>query len=609
MYNLNADETITLKAKTPIFKSPLKRVIKVTRKKETFKVLGRFTEKSNKFPLVKCLYFYKIGCEQTPDKIAYAAPDLTVKMSKRLVNGRRRATIDLRSKINWTLMISCCICAFSFFFFLYFYCFKKTKKLSLSIIAFTIFLFFLRWIILSSTQTYPIRIFCSPTDENYYFQGALYILNLNFSTPMNVSVGTPLYYLPFCLLFGQENIYPVVMQISKFNGYILMPSITVMLFYISLKITRSYKKSIIFILLFSILPIFYHYFECWDLLLFKSSFGFVSFDGYRFYKQYISLGFNNLPDVPSTFIIATFILYALYGKKNIFYIILISILFAFSCLIRLNNILFAPVVAMIFWFKFQTDYQEKFSLLMKHVFISIICFFAIFSIQLYLNYSCYGSILQTGYGNNDPNAIFSIAFMKTGIKSVIGCNYIFMIMGCCGIIFQTDRRKRILFAIWSVPMMVFFCGTHAASVTPYRYFIAIFPVLFIAFFSLPIWQNLSKRGLIFVCSSIVLSFMLVSPSGMAPFTGNLPLDLLLVKDGKTIAIFLYCIAVLFNLASLFMIRRNRKVFVFLTFLLLLFFIGNQFLVFATFLAIFVWAVIDICRELQPALKTFLLERA
>ena len=607
-YSLNAKDTITLEPGTPIFQKPLKKVIKVTRQKEKYKILGRVVEKSNKFPLLKCLYFYKINTAENPDKTAYAAPNLIVKFSKHPVSGRRQATVDLRSRVNWTLLFSSIICGFCLVYFLYFHYFKRQYKPLLSTIVFCVFLFFLRWIILSSTHTYPIRIFCSPTDEYYYFQGAVDIINFNFSSPMKVSIGTPIYYLPFCLLYGQEDIFPVIMQVSKFNGYILMPLITIMLFFIALKITRSYRKSIIYILIFSILPIFYHYFEGWDIFLFKSNFAVPAFDGYRFYKQYISLGFNNLPDVPSTFIIIASVLYAFYGRKNIFYIILISALFALSCLVRLNNILFAPSVALCFWFKFKTDYQEKPILLIKHIFISLICFFSIFSIQLYLNHICNGSILNTGYGNNDSNAIFSINFMITGIKPVIGCNYIFMVMGCCGIIFQTDARKRILFALWSIPMIVFLCGTRAASVTPYRYLLAVLPVLLVSFFGLPVWGGINKQERILVLASIILSFILVSPSGMSPFTGSLPLDLALAKNGKVITVILYCMTMVFNLIALFLIRKNRKAFVFLAFSLLLFFIGNQFLIIAIFIAIILWALVDVYKELKPEFKALLLRK-
>ena len=602
-YSLNAKDTITLEPGTPIFQKPLKKIIKVTSKKEKYRISGRITEKSNKFPLLKCLYFYKINIAETPHKTAYAAPDLVVKFGRHPVSGKRQATVDLRSRVNWTLLFSSIICGFCLFYFLYFHYFKGKYKPLLSTIVFCVFLFFLRWIILSFTHTYPIRIFCSPTDEHYYLQGAVDIINFNFSSPMKVSIGTPLYYLPFCLLYGQEDIFPVIMQISKFNGYILMPLISIMLFFIALKITRSYPKSIIYILIFSILPIFYHYFEGWDILLFKSGFGLPDFDGYRFYKQYISLGFNNLPDVPSTFIIISFVLYAFYGRKNIFYIILISALFAFSCLIRLNNILFAPSVALCFWFKFKTDYQEKPILLIKHIFISLICFLSIFSIQLYLNHLCNGSILNTGYGNNNTNAIFNTIFMNASIRSVIGCNYIFMVMGCCGIIFQTDARKRILLAFWSIPMIIFLCGTNAASVTPYRYLLAVLPFFIVAFFDLPVWTSLKKQEKILVLASIISSFILVSPSGMAPFSGSLPLDLSLAKNGKAITVILYLMTMAFNLIALFLIRKNRKAFVFLAFSLLLFFIGNQFLIFAIFIAIILWALVDVYKVIKPEFKT------
>jgi hypothetical protein len=603
--DLFESDKVTVKSGTPLFEKPLGKVITVLNKEREFKVVSKELVTREKFPLMKCLYFYQIKLNDK--NTVFVAPELKVNMTENKKNGRRQATIVKRFQINWRLIFASSICVIAVFYFIYFHFIKKNYNLSLSISVFVIFLFFLRWVILASNQNYPVSIFCSATDESYYFQTAKDIIRLNFSTPWEVSIGLPLYYVPYCLFFGVDNIYNILIPMSYFNGFIIMPLITVLLFFVSKKITGSYKKSIIFALIFSIMPVFYHSFEAWDIFLFKSRFSLPDVDGYRFYKQYLSLGFNTLPDIPSALIIISMIFYALFGKESSLYVFVISFLFAFSCLIRLNNIFMAPLVAMLFWFKFKEEYFDL-KVLLSHFAIAVFTFWAVFSMQLVINYHHFGSIFKTAYNDvneeGKPIAISAVYYMKNSIKAMIGNNYLVMVMGVCGLIFQKDRKKQIILSLWTIPMILFFSTTHVIVLSSYRYLIAVFPGLFIAFFALPVWEEIGFKKMSVVVIALTFTFLAVAPAGMFPFSGALPFDIQVDSYGKTLAICLYVVALLIDVLTLIVLRNNRKICFFLAFLFVLFFVGNAFLIMAMFVFVILKAFVNIYKELLPLVKYY-----
>lgn len=602
--DLYSSETIKLKPQTPVFDRPMGRIVYVLNKEKEFVVEKEVLVKKEKFPFTRCISFYKIRLKPDADKAVYVAPVFKLKITDKIVNGRKQALIVKHNVINWTLTVSVIICLTVIFYFIYFHLIKKEFNIALSVLIFCVFLFFLRWVILASVQGYPISIFCCATDERLYFQGAKDIIDFNFTNLSKVSIGTPLYYVPFCLIFGQKDIYQVLMQISKFNGFILMPIITVMLFFIARKITGSYRKSIIYTLIFSILPLFYHNYECWQELLFKSRFSIPAAGGYRLYKQYLSLGFNNLPDMPSFFVLISLILYSVYGKKNYLYIIVISFLFSFACLIRLNNILMAPMVAFIFWFKFKDEYSN-YKKILAHIAVALLTFIIVFSGQGVINYLNFGAIASTAYGS--VGKISNTAYMSTAVKAMIGSNYLFMVLGLAGLIFQINRKYRIILTLWAVPMILFFATTDCISVAPYRYLIAVFPGLLLAFFSSSVWGKMNRLELSAVIVSLVFTFVFAAPGGMAPFSGVLPFDLQLFEEGRSIAVFLYCAALLIDLLALFFVRKNKNVFLFLLFTLGIFFIGNSLLIIAVFIFIILRNLTDIFYELMPLFRHFYIE--
>ena len=602
--NLYGSERINIKSQTPVFDRPMGSVVYVLKKNQEFVVEKKVLIKKEKFPFMRCILFYEIYLGPDARKTAYVTPSLMVKLTDKVVKGRKQALIVKRSFVNWNLIIPGIICLAAILYFIYFHLVKKKYNLVLSTSILCLFLFFLRWIILASVQGYPISIFCCATDEWAYFNGAKDLLNFNFSSLKQVSVGTPLYYIPFCLIFGQKDIYQVLIHISKFNGFILMPTITVMLFFSARKITGSYKKSIIYILIFSLLPLFYHNYECWQELLFKSRFSIPAAGGYRLYKQYLSLGFNNLPDMPSFLILISMILYYLHGKRNYLYIIIISFLFGLACLIRLNNILLAPMVAMLFYFKFKEQYSDYKKILI-HAGMAIFITLCVLGIQLVVNYLSLGGILACPYGQGED--ISSTTYITTAIKAMIGSNYIFVVLGLSGIIFQPNRKYRIIFTLWGVPVILFFATTKCISLSPYRYLIAVLPGLLLAFFALPVWEKMNRMELSAAIISLVFTLIFVTPSGMSPFYGSLPFDLQLFADGKNIAVIFYCIALLIDAIALFIIRKNRNALLFLIFTFAVFFTGNSFLIITIFALVMLRSLVDIWSEVYPLFKGYYAE--
>ena len=601
-WNLSASETVVVKSGTPLFAQPLKKVIYVQKKQREFSYKRKFLLKNEKFPLMKCVWFYEVFI--TPDfkRTAYVAPALEVKISDKLINGRKRALIDRRSEFNWNFAVPAIICLLTLIYFIYFHLIRKEYKTEVSLLVFCVFLFFLRCAMLASVQGYPISIFCIATDEHYYFKGAIDIVNNDIFNIKEVSVGTPLYYVPFYLLFGNHDIYSVLLPISKFNGFVLMPIVSIMLFFIAIKFTGSYRKSIIYVLLFSAMALFYHRYETWSDFLFKARFALPDVDGYRLYKQYLNSGFNNLPDVPSFFILALMVLYSLFGKKNIVSIIVVSCLFGLACLVRLNNIMLAPLVAMLFWFKYKNDFYD-YKKLVLYALVSIFSFLAVMSVQFVVNYMNYGAVLASPYGDPE-NPISNVGFICQAITTMIGCTYLFMVVGVAGLIFQTNRKNRIILVLWTIPMILFFSTTRCVSVAPNRYLIFVIPGLLLSFFALSLWQKANKIELTALIISLVFTFIFVSPAGMAPFSGVLPLDLQLFDAGKSIAVFLYVAALLIDVLALFFVRKNKSIFYFLLFTLAVFFIGSSFVIITVFVLIMLRTLVDIFYELLPSCKHF-----
>lgn len=393
-----------------------------------------------------------------------------------------------------------------------------------------------RLLLLSDTLLTWQNVFAAAADENGYFETAADMAAGEFSGPWSFTIGTGLLYLPFLFATGAECYYDIAIPFSYFSGYVLAPGALVLGFLILRRLGLSNLKAALPMLAWAAWPFFHFHVELWNQGVFQSIFATSGGSAWFFYGTLINAGFNAMSDTPSLCAVLGSIALALYMPPKRRFVLLLGFLFGFSCLLRINNIFFAPLLAWIAAGKFPDAlrHPKQLGLLVP---LAAAGFFAAFGIQLWINFHQFGNPMTFGYVLHYPDLAdglrpvngFTLRTFLEGrnIRFLAGANHAAWTLGITGMLLLRNAKLRSTFALWSVPVIWFFFGYSHTFCDARRFVFGAFPAMLAAFAALECWDEISRRELavtlLLACAATLL--VLPADSGVALLPFGLPQEL------------------------------------------------------------------------------------
>ena len=332
----------------------------------------------------------------------------------------------------------------------------------------------------------------APSDESgYYGVGESIFKTFDFSQ-CKYTIGFGIYHGIFAFLCDAKSYIDVLLPISYFNTIIIGSGIGILIYLITVKIFNSKRIALITLFIYSIIPFIIQVnhsggIHTWDF------FGFPKGIEYTLLLYYWAawVGFTPLSDTVNMGVIMTILLLALIWtnkqssdiqkKPQLIYSLIIGLLFGFSGTIRVVNIyflLFFVYIILKNHLTFDKNDRKPALLILTMFFIGS---FIGFSPQILANY------LQDGNVFTLPYHIFHSKLVAKGFE--IGCLSIAgpMIFNSSSIILSTalpgvfmikEHSKRLLFVLYILPLLIFYCGYLSVSACTVRFALLLYPMLY-----------------------------------------------------------------------------------------------------------------------------------
>jgi hypothetical protein len=480
-----------LKAKMMFLQKPLR--AEYQEKKKTRQQLGS---------LFRPLDFYRID---TPKGSIWIAPD--VKIDK---NGGKIKLAYVRNPLFKYLSG---ICALIFVLGLYFYISglkgktikPKTYRYVLPALLVVLHFAILFYVIYLARE--QLRY---PLDEFAFFNVAKGMINWNFIPKWRMTVGMPLVYIPFILIFNAKDMFDIVLPVCIFFACVLMPASIVFVFFIARKLTSSPRCSFLAALLWLFLNMLYFPVEGGETKSVFSIFGSDLGEYISTCYLFIRTGFNSMSGNLAMFTLFAALLLALYMKPRFRMFAIVSAIYGFSCVTRINNVFFAPMIAWLFWCR-NKDLLINWKYLLKAVVISISAFIAVFSLQLAANQLNFGSIFIFPYSLHPTEVYkgFEIGNLNRGINYYFRIHYFSFAATLAALMSMKKRNLKVALILWTMPLTIFFCG-YCVLGQPIRFLLPVFSGLCVAIVCSGIRHGLKRQQkllLIFTVIVLALPFL------------------------------------------------------------------------------------------------------
>lgn len=336
------------------------------------------------------------------------------------------------------------------------------------------------------------NIIATPVDEFGYYANLDSFLKGDFSKPWHFTVGLSILYAPFAWLWQARHVGDIVLPFSLFSGLILAPGMLISGYFIGKKLTGSGLKSFFAMLLWAVWPFFNHHFagfgikQFWSYLALPSS----HYD-FAHYVNLIGTSYNAMSDTPSTFCVLGVMVLLLFVPRWGYAAVGAGMLYAFACMIRINNILFAPVLfAMVCYY--HREWLKKWQFWL----VGAGAFLLGFLPQFWANTYFFGSPLRFSYTNYSGGAHTYLhwIFFRTTAGYYGAANHWCWVLAAAGSWVMAPGRLRLLLGLWSVPVILFFTLYSHGTDDAVRFILTSYPALFLAITGCGIWETLSHRG-------------------------------------------------------------------------------------------------------------------
>lgn len=426
-----------------------------------------------------------------------------------------------------------------------------------------------------------------PTDELGYFQIAKDLLSLDVSGPWNYTVGLAPFYHPFIVCLDAKSFLDIAIPFSYINSLVIAPSCLVLIFLIIQTLTQSSFKAFIVTTLTSLAPFIYFpvelHFPTGGAPMFKSLFAIPDLTcvSYRLYYLFFGVGHDGMSDYPSTLCALLALFLALRMKSHRWMIAVVSALFGFACLIRINNIFFSPLIAYVFWTRMKPELTSV-PVLIRRIALASGIFLLFFSPQLIINVLHFQSPFTFPYAlhpDGSSQGFLPSVFFSSGSNFLIGCNYMFLALAATGLFFfRKNGRERNVLVFWAFPTILFFCGYPVIGASPIRFILTTYGALWALLVCADFWdEGRPLRRKLSCVGIIAANVILVSPCHR--FSPPFPFELEFHDNGKIwVAIVSIAVPILSVIWAALALRDDRRALVFIIAFLALFHAGSPHLI-------------------------------
>ena len=401
-----------------------------------------------------------------------------------------------------------------------------------------------------------------PSDELFYYDVATKLLALDFaSMKYRYLIGFPIFISPIILLFQVQNSAEFIRVFMNFQTVILIPGLFLLLYrFFYKKFGISRMQSFCILVLWLLLMIFYMpTYGPIDTSLFyvpsnyasNANFSCTSSIFYFSFFQFTWLGRNALSDYAAVFLLIVLLYVSMQKSRSLIRFFWLSMGFGFLCLVRINYILFAPLLAFVFYDSFSELWKDK-----RNYLYAALCGTAgvmgVWIWQLILNKMQFGSPFIGPYSTHKfgPDQGFAWNVIPYGFKFLCQTNYVYLIFGLSSFLFLPDRRIRALLTLWIFPVFLFFIGFPGVFQHPFRFILPLIPLLIAAMVMNPVWQSAwpvrIKAALVVFSSCLLcksnLFFTHFQPWNLGKF-GLSNLDVMVIQG----LVCLFCCAVIVSM--------------------------------------------------------------
>lgn len=502
--------TVTLPANTPLYKSP---------DPKTSPIIILFEKKELQSGEVKTIH-YTSGALLLPLKfhqvllpgagIIWAAPGLeySKESPKDTPTLHPRKNLPLRNR-GIGLLVLALLCTIIYFT-------GKWQKIRYLLPYAGIFLFCAG--IYSFALGQSGNIIQGQADDPFYFQAARDILDGKFSGPWHYTIGFPLLYIPFILLTGAktfEEFYPFFLIV---NCCIFTPACLCFAWAFFRKLTNS-KIASATIIVWSLLAVFwqFRYITLGDpndygnfLITSYAAPPLFSID-FTLYSLYTWFGVNCVSDTAAAMLLFAGLYMFFTMQPTRCNLMLFALLFGFICLVRLNNIFYAPAFILLYF-----DKYKNIPLLSKKSFQMIVppclLFLAVIALQLLVNHHHFGSPFTTPYTLHSKELVkWDSKFILDNIQFLFTCNKAWFLPALLMVFLQPDQKLKRIFILWCIPVTLFFTGYGCTFNSPIRFLLPIFPVMAFMIVTSPLWHQWKNYRNIRLLATILSCIALTSP--------------------------------------------------------------------------------------------------
>ncbi len=461
---------------------------------------------------------------------------------------------------------------------------------------------FLRQLLLLMLLINGDNVCCAPADEPGYFKVAADLLRGKMDGPWSYPIGFGvLFYIPAILLTGAEKVTDFLVGFSYFSGLVLSPATLGMSYIVLRKVGIKSINSLFAVLLLTLLPFFFNYIPNWSNQTFTSLIIPLPMSyGLCYYNSLLNAGFSAMSDISSNLMLVLTMMVPLLLKPRLRNIAITAALFSLCCMIRLNNILFAPALGYLLFYHYRSLLVNR-NFMIKAILTGAITFLIVYSPQFYFNHRQFGSVMTFGYilhasSSGNPAAGFTFAtFLKFfNLKFLADSNFLPWTLGICGLLLLRNRFLRNFFALWALPNIIFFFGYSHTFCDAFRFILSSYFPLLAAFAACEIWTDGKSKeramagGVIAATALGSVPFMIHRPSINAMF---LKTELL----QKAAVVLLPVAAVI--LCCLFWRRQQKTTAIFLGVFTVLWSVGTAYILSTLLALILLRAVYDAASEI------------
>ena len=525
--------------------------------------------------------------------------------------------------LPYLLPMSAGICCLAAAFFLFFLSFRSGKEFFRQWAPY-VGIVLLQYGVILYLVGATANIMPTPFDDLHYYKVAEDIAQMNFFGPWRYTIGLPLFYLPFIRLCSAVSFADIRIPVYVFNSMVVMPVLLCMA-YLAVKKISSARSALFVILLWFVMIFFYHhryfYFggdTVLDSYLMKSFPCLPSLHfSYSYFELLILLGYNAASDTLSCALVFSCIAATLSMKPTMWNLALFAALYALSCLVRINNILFVPLLAFSLYLRY-ADNLRNLRQWIRFLLVGAVPFCLVFSSQLIVNTIQFGNLLTFPYSLHSYQNItrgFLFEMLPFGIRFLGINNFAYFAIGSLSLFFIRDRKNRVFFTFWTLPLVFFFFGYPVVFSNATRFILPTFVGFIAAFVFADIWRGTLSEKI--RCGAVFLAgVFLTAPASTEKMEQYMPWEWYLsgmrISTGKWIAaaVILISIGIICSFLRDWKLAHDleerkavgRKM-IFLVLFLVFFHWGNPYAVAALMLCAFLRACYDAVILIREKLRT------